>query len=45
MKKEEVKLNIDYFNTESLTYFNSLIKMQGENFEDVKALKAKFVQL
>lgn len=45
MKKEEVRLNIDYFNTESLAHFNSLIKMQNENFEDVKALKAKFDQL
>lgn len=42
MKKEEVKLNLDYFHPESFTFFNSLIKMQSENFEDVKALKVKY---
>ena len=40
MRKEEVKLNIDYLNAESFTFFSSLIKMHQDGItEDVKILK------
>lgn len=45
MKKEEVKLHIDYINIESMSFFNSLIRMQSENIQEVKALRTRLDEL